>query len=118
MASRAKGAQAATSRKVAKPTAKRTKAAPMARPPRAAGCRVLIASPSMTGAVTPAALPTKTSARAAAILKRSCGAPERITSRPRSASEPQKLNFASAGAISPAKRRVIPGCAKANSCSV
>jgi ABC-type multidrug transport system fused ATPase/permease subunit len=52
------------------------------------------------------------------IRSRNCGAPERITSRPRSAMELQNSNFADAGATSPPKRRVIPGCAKAKRCSV
>ena len=77
--------------------------------------RPLTASPSTTGAQTPANLPTITRPSAAAIRRRRNGAPERITSRPRSAMERQKLETFTPAAVraSPAMPRIIPGWAKA-----
>src|SRR3954447_20178417 len=81
--------------------------------PRLGPFRPLIASPSTTGAQTPANLPTSTRASATAMRVRSQGAPERMTSWPRSAIDRQKLNFTPAAAGAPPKRPIIPGWANA-----
>ncbi len=60
-----------------------------------------MASPIITGAHTPASLPKNTSTRAAGIRQARPGAPERITSRPRSAMELQKSNLTAGAEMAP-----------------
>src|SRR3990167_6665593 len=99
------------SAKATKPTPTSAAGAP------APGARVLIASPRATGAPTPASLPTNTRAREALTRHLRPGAPERMTSRPRSAIERQKSNLTEAGEIAPgtAKPRAVLGWAKVKS---
>ena len=78
--------------------------------PRSGPFSPLIASPSTTGAQTPANLPTSTRPSATPMRVRSHGAPERMTKPPRSPIERQKLNFTPAAAGAPPKRPpIIPG---------